>query len=225
MSVNTKFKQKEILEYHGILLPLYMASISSKMRNILYQGNYENNEMHAVERKLKKNDIVLELGTGIGFIATLCSKIAKEVYTYEANPYMIETIMETFKINKVKPLLQNYILCDKESEMDFFINEDFWTSSCFDLGDNKKKISVRTKILNDEIKKINPTFLIVDIEGFEKKIFEYIDYYNINNILIDLHPCEIGNSICTKIINKIINSGYTIDFPILDSVIFFARNP
>lgn len=61
-----------------------------------------------VAAKLDADDVVMDVGTGIGLVATLCAqRIGSErVYTYEANPALERPIRETFELNRVSPHLE-----------------------------------------------------------------------------------------------------------------------
>src|SRR5262245_58379142 len=62
------------------LSPVILDSIEREM--------YERPELEIARVKLQRDDVVLELGSGIGFITTYCAKRigSDRVFTYEANP-------------------------------------------------------------------------------------------------------------------------------------------
>jgi len=37
------------------------------------------------------------------------------------------------------------------------------------------------------VQKINPTFLIIDIEGGEDELLKYADFHNVRKLIIELH--------------------------------------
>jgi len=126
-----------------------------------------------LEKVLGENDRVFEIGAGIGFLSTYCAKkIASDrVVAYEANPQMIDKIKETYKLNNVNPTINNAILMDKDGEINFYLEDDFWSSSMIKRSDNAKEVKVKIANINDELKKYNPNFLIIDIEGGKKCLY------------------------------------------------------
>ena len=62
--------------------------ISKQVKEAIIKKTYEKPEYDSIKNNLKETDIVLEVGTGIGYISLQCALIVGEenVYTYEASP-------------------------------------------------------------------------------------------------------------------------------------------
>ena len=54
---------------------------------------------------------------------------------------------------------------DKDGEISFYLEDDFWSSSMIKRSDNAKEVKVKTANINDELEKYGSNFLIIDIEG------------------------------------------------------------
>jgi len=61
---------------------------------------------------LKKDDTVLEIGGGCGFISSFIWKkgLATKIHVVEASPEMIEVIRDTHQLNNVQAELHHEIL-------------------------------------------------------------------------------------------------------------------
>lgn len=203
--------------------------ISEKVRRRLYSNSYETGEANIIEKKLSKGDVVFEIGAGIGFLSTLCSKIvgSSNVYAYEADTRLIQCIKRTYEINNVNPTLKNCVLGKDQGEVEFWIAEDFWGSSQIKRSENSKKIIVKGEDVNEELDRVNPSFLIVDIEGGEGELFRYIDIerFNVKKILIELHPKMIGDKRCSEILQQLLSSNFQINLrESISNVLLFEKD-
>jgi FkbM family methyltransferase len=154
--------------------------------------------MKIIDSSLTSSDKVMELGTGIGFIALFCAKKieANRVFTFEANPLLIPHIRENFRINKKEINLFNSILKHNptQSSCEFYISKDFYSSGLTRPKYFKSVVDVSVIDFEAEINRIEPTFLIVDIEGYEYELFkELVLPAVVKKVLIELHP-EKANS-------------------------------
>ena len=167
-------------------LPLAIAIVA---------GRYESHERSLLSGCLEDQDVVLELGTGIGVVATLCAhRLGSErVFTFEANPGLIPTARETFRLNDVTPILENCVLGSGEGEMTFYVERDFWSSSTIKRSANARAVEVPVRSFSEMIEKVRPTVLIVDIEGGEATVFDGVKLDGVNKVMIELHPHVIGS--------------------------------
>ena len=92
-SFRSLFKVKS-MTLHGVKLNLNHHNISPNLRTFFYNESYEGEEITILSKSLKDNDIVMEIGAGIGFLSTFCAQMigSNRVYAYEANPFMIDKI-------------------------------------------------------------------------------------------------------------------------------------
>ncbi len=194
----------------------------------IYKGDYEKNELELLININTEKDIILEVGGGIGFLAAsiINNKKIKEYHIVEANPQLIEYIRKNTNIAASKGekiTIHNLILGEKQEKTQFFVKKDFWASSLIKPHYGKyhtKLVSCENKILF--LEKINPTFLIIDIEGGEKVFFERLNLSSINKILVELHPDYIGQEKCVNLIQYFLKQGFqlkSISYP----VFFFIK--
>lgn len=111
----------KIIKNHGV--KLYDGNhISKNIKNFIYTESYEGEEIKILSGMLKETDRVLEIGAGLGFLTIFCAKRigSSNVIAYEANPKLIEIILQNFELNEVNPKIYNYIVGNNNSEVDFF---------------------------------------------------------------------------------------------------------
>jgi len=165
-----------------------------RSREPLYSEKYERSELAILKDKLVADDRVMELGTGLGLLSSFCAKRigSSRVFTYEANPALEDYIRQNYKLNDVNPHLELCLLAKEPGERSFYRGKNFYSSSTVRRYDSDTEIRVPVKSFNAEIRRIDPTFLIVDIEGGEVELFEFADLYNVKKLLIELHDRVVG---------------------------------
>ncbi len=201
-----------IISIKGIKLPI-IPDLPRGLKNTLYKKFYEKYELKMIKGKLEPEDIVMELGTGLGLISSYCArKIGDErVFTYEANPALEEIIYTTYKLNDVHPCLQIVLLSDRAGEQSFYVNKSFWASSTIRRSPEDKEIKVPVASFNEEIRKINPSFLILDIEGGEYELFKSADFHNVKKIAMELHENLLGEEKTNFIKSRLTSAGFVLN--------------
>jgi FkbM family methyltransferase len=185
--------RRKTLVNSGVKLRLHPC-LSLKLLEALVNGTYEPEEAEIVGTSLTPDDVVMELGTGLGFISALCAmRIGSErVHTYEANPELEPLIRETFAMNRIAPDLQFCLLGESEGTDTLYIMPDLWSSSTVRRDGWVRTVQVPRRNLRQEMARVRPTFLIVDIEGAEYELFRSIDLSGVNKCAIELHERVIG---------------------------------
>lgn len=218
---------------NSVYLCITDKMISKNLFGNIVFGDYEIHENEILNKTLSCSDVVLELGTGLGYNSISAAKINNnKVTTFEANPHLHALIRQNIKKNNVDFVLKNEIVLSKnfnKEKLEFTVVEDFWSSSLKSNINGRviDKVNVPVCDVSEILKELNPTYLIVDIEGGEEDFFEdctFLTTSSISKILLELHSDIIGEEKCSMVIRNIINSGFKI---CLDSypknVIYFYR--
>lgn len=198
----------------GVKLISDRTRISPYLRDLIYREAYEDTEANVLLRALRPGTKVLEIGTGVGFIALLAAKIcgARNVKTYEANPASEQLIRENFALNGVEPDLVMKAMTSDGRSLTFNVSDNIISSSAFERDTQSKKITVSsdpfTKVLND----YNPDMIIMDVEGAEYELFLSVTQYHAKDILVELHPQIIGQDKVDEIVRHLAGAGYKVSF-------------
>ena len=126
-----KFLKPNIVKHHGVTLDLNSKYVSPWIKDAIYKGFYENSESKLLNKYISKNDIILEIGGGIGFICCRCKK-AKNIIIYEANPNLIKLIKNNLFLNEIKAEIYNFAVVSSQenlSKINFYIGENYWNAS------------------------------------------------------------------------------------------------
>ena len=214
------------VDNHGVLLPTEGPGISPGIRRQIYFGEYEDKEIEIVAKRLTSDDVVMEVGAGLGFLSAYCAKRigSERVFAYEANPALMKVIAATHRANGVSPSVANVLLARGEGEREFHIEPEFWASSAVHASGEARTIRVPQADLNTELARVRPTFLIVDIEGGEVEFFETADLTSVRKICVETHPGIHSNSVLSGMLSRLIGQGLALDFTLMrKNVLYFCR--
>ncbi len=113
--------------------------------------------------------------------------------------------------SQLSPTLEICVLAEEIGERDFYVHDLYWLSSTKAGTPDARHIRVPSRSLNDEIRRIVPTFLIMDIEGGERDLFRFIDFHNIRKIAMEIHTESIGRDEAEAIQQRLRNAGFTLE--------------
>jgi len=199
--------------HSNVVLDITSGYISKRMKQQLING-YEKSEVHLVQKYIESNDRVIEIGAGIGFMGVFLTKIIKvNNYTgVEANINLFEIIERNKKLNNVDFCVLNHLVSKSNQVEQFYLAEDFWSSSMLKRADTDNGIQLASITISDLIGLVNfkPTTAIIDVEGAEiyfdpetlKKYF--------NKVCIEFHHFIIGEKKVAEIITDFIRNGYIL---------------
>jgi FkbM family methyltransferase len=176
----------------GLTVPIFKS---------IDDGRYELPEANIVRHALQPDDVVLKLGTGLGFISWPCARVVgcDNVYSFEANPALRPVILKNYQLNSLSPQLDISLLGETSGAIIFYFITGFWSSSTIKRHPRAKPIQVPMKCFNDELARIRPSFLIIDIEGGEHDFIRYASLDGVRKVCIELHPPVTGSWVVAKV--------------------------
>ncbi|MDP1526754.1 MAG: FkbM family methyltransferase [Rhodocyclaceae bacterium] len=207
----------------GVLLPLKHPLITPGIAREIYFGDYEKKEATIVSRRLEANDVVMEVGAGIGFLSAFCAKQigSDRVFAYDANPALAEVVAQTYAANNVHPAFRTAMLGKGAGKTRFFVEQEFWASSANHDSGKAQAIEVDQIDLNEEIARIRPTFMIVDIEGGEGDLFALADLSSVSKICVETHASVIGNDGITNMLTTLFQQGFCLDLGVIQKYVLY----
>ena len=183
-----------VLEGGGLRIPKHPNVTVGRLRRFLRQGTYEEKEVRAAKRIVRKDDVVLELGGGIGYMSTVAAKLcgARTVHTFEANPTLLPYMRAMHAENGVsdRVTIHNALLGAPDTPpQTFYIRENFVASSLdADSAPYQATAQIEVRDLNATLRTLAPTVLICDIEGAEAHLFPMGDFSMLRAVIVELHP-------------------------------------
>ena len=215
----------KVVRHCGVNLPTDPELLPAELIDLIYRGRYERQEAKLARAELSKDDRVLELGGGIGFMGTLCAQIcgSDNVMTFEANQDLEDIILHTHALNNVGPTLRMQPVAATAGPMVFYKNENIVSSSLVDR-DFGGETSVEAVAFEDVVKAFRPTAIVCDIEGAEISVFSQADLMGVEKILIELHPKIVGEDVNSLLAETFIQRGFALVEGSAAKVAFFKRN-
>ncbi|MBL1436924.1 MAG: FkbM family methyltransferase [Rhodobacteraceae bacterium] len=205
---------KNCLEAEGVLIPFDPAIITPAIKHAIESGYFEAEEAAQLPHIVKPEDIVLDIGAGIGFISTLIARRADRVISVEANPDLLPYMAALHQLNGVENATQlNVVLGDAETGLTtFYQRNDFWMGS-LSKGPNpyKSTIKVPNMALNALLKKENVTLIVCDIEGAETILFRNADLNGVDRVYLELHDHITGLKGVASVFEAMASRGFAYD--------------
>ncbi|MEM0915062.1 MAG: FkbM family methyltransferase [Planctomycetota bacterium] len=222
---NQSGRETGLVTLHGVKLQVDPDTTDDQIMWALVHGTYEGAEMKMTRMYLDKDDVVMELGAGLGFISTYCAmRIGDDrVHTFEANPLLEPSIRHNYAINGVEPDLKIGLLGQGTGEATMHVSDSFWSTSTQQVP-GSRPVKTRRLDLTEEIRRIRPTFLIMDIEGGEIDIIDAIEFDTIEKIAMEVHPQKTGQAAIDGMDARLREAGFQREWAGEDDQhVFYAR--
>jgi FkbM family methyltransferase len=223
-----KLTRPRVVNNNGLRLYLGEHATTSYARSI-YRDSHEAEEREVVARNLDETDTVLECGAGLGMVTILCCwKVGSErVHSFEANPSLEPLLRKNFELNNVAPNLQIKLVGLETGEGEFFVDQKFVVSSRFEQHGTTTRTSqtIPAVSLQSLIDSIQPSFLIMDIEGAEVDLAdERLDLSSLKKLCIEMHPHIVGHAAVSRVIGRLIAQGFNLNLrECQQDVLYFSR--
>lgn len=214
------------IELRGVRINLAEAWVSPNLLDVLQAGLYEAPEADIIEATMAPTDRVLEIGCGIGFIATIASRIVRgNVRCYDANPAMVAAARRTLRRNGNDAVVTNAVLQYQPiaNAGRFYVHSDFWTSStAYDPA--ATQISVPVMSLEQEIDSHEASYLIIDIEGDESALLAGRLPSCVRKLCVECHPMMLSPAAVTGVVASLLSQGFLLRLEHCRSpVLYFER--
>lgn len=177
------------------MIPFDPAIITPPIEAAILAGCFEAEEAAQIPHIVKADDIVLDIGAGIGFISTLIARIAARVISVEANPDLLPFMRRLHRLNGVENAERlNVVLGDDDSgSATFYQRTDFWMGSLA-AGPNPyvSTVNVPVRGLNALLKQAQVSLIVCDIEGAESFLFKDVELCCVDRVYLELHDHITG---------------------------------
>lgn len=202
------------VDHMGIKVPVPPDIVSCKILDSIKSGSYEAREAEALRKIIRPGERILELGGGLGFIASIAGKNpnTEAILVFEANPRLGPVISAALKANGVtNAQIQSGVLSkSKKGLANFYCRKDFWSSSLSPQKDDIDVEIVQVPVfkLHDIIRWFVPTLIICDIEGGEDDLFNRVRLPGVRQILIEMHQGVIGRQGMKRVFDNFSAAGF-----------------
>jgi FkbM family methyltransferase len=187
--------------------------MSRRVEQSLAKGLYEREQLQLLESVLTPDDIVLEVGAGLGLVSAFCAQRvgSSQVFAFEADPELEPCIRETYSLNGVEPALEMCAVCAQAGRVTLFRDRHLVASSVGRRRAGNKSVEVPGKALNYVVERVHPTLLIVDAEGAERGLFDGANLASVTRIVLELHDRMLGPAATDHVRARLTELGFNED--------------
>ncbi|WP_348760960.1 FkbM family methyltransferase [uncultured Salinisphaera sp.] len=204
------------IRLRGIRVAIDRARFSEKIIRRLYDGGYEREECVALERTLRADDRLLELGAGIGYISTAAARRigSTRVVTVEANDALAPIIEATHRANNVTPERRFGVMTasnDLSPRVFYRHTRNLWSSSLTLPDGPYEQVQVPAMSWAETLSELRPSYLVMDIEGGEIELLSCLDADHVRRMLIEFHPRKTGTESVAGVFEHLHRLGFRAD--------------
>lgn len=210
----------------GVTVSTDPADVNRTVQSHLFKGIYEGPERDILRDLLQPGQRVLEIGTGVGLISLLSTRLTGEgnVTSFEANPALENVIRKNYATNGWTPDLRMKAVTSDGAPLRFFSTDNILSSSIHDRQLDGKAIEIESVAMKDALAEVRPDVIVMDVEGAETQLFAGVDLAGVSHLLIELHPHIVGQEPIDALIADLAARG----FPMVKTVHkngLFSRSP
>jgi FkbM family methyltransferase len=187
--------------------------MSRRVVQSLSKGSYEREELQLISAVLSPNDVVLEVGAGLGLVSTFCAKRlgSARVFAYEADPDLEPCIRETYALNDVEPTLEMCAIGPRAGRVTLRRDKHFISTSVARRRVGAKPVEVPGKALDYVVERVRPTLLLVDAEAAERELFDGAELPGVTKVVLELHDHVIGPDGTDRVRQDLAGAGFKED--------------
>jgi FkbM family methyltransferase len=205
--------------WSGIDIALSQPPVSDDIRDQITAGVYERSEAQSIQNLFDRDEVVVELGAGVGLISTLAMKSGRvrEIHVFEADERLVPLINATHKRNGLGNIgVHNFAVTgDPEAiargYIDLVLREDFFGNSVLAAKRSLRSTRVDVRSLASILAEFHPTVLIVDIEGAEQNLFTGVDLKGLKRVSIEIHPHHLHKGGVRQVFDDLHAAGLCYD--------------
>jgi FkbM family methyltransferase len=168
--------------------------MSRRVERALSKGGFERQQLQLIGVLLMPDDVVLEVGAGLGLVSTYCAQRvgSSRVFAFEADPDLEACLRETYELNGVEPTLDMCAVSARAGRVTIYRDKHLVSSSVGRRRGGTRPVEVPGKALNYVVQRFRPTLLIIDAEGAERELFDGAELPTVTKIVLELHDRVIG---------------------------------
>ncbi|MFV0512365.1 MAG: FkbM family methyltransferase [Jhaorihella sp.] len=183
----------------GVKVPMSRFLHDKRIERI-NAARYEGQEIAGALHVVNEDDVVLEIGAGIGLVGAVIATNRKPraVHSFEANPELIPEIEALYAANDLQERIgvRNIVLISAPRRPDtiaFHVHNSYLGSSLIgDAARAARVVEVPTAGFSQTCADLSPTVLVMDIEGGELDLLRHADLSGFRALVVEFHPNAYG---------------------------------
>ncbi|WP_299153949.1 FkbM family methyltransferase [uncultured Tateyamaria sp.] len=199
------------------------------IQQALEKGTYEWREIAMIDRHVRSDDRVVELGSCLGATSLfLYDRVGADgLIVFEADPRNLEMAQHNFELNGKCVRVENAILWsgpERPETVSFGSNENPSSSSLLDRSGNEKIFDVPTRDFETVLRDHKATVIVLDIEGGEIDLFNNSgDLSGVRVIVMEAHERIVGEDANQSMIERLEARGFKVAENLSNKYIVLTR--
>ncbi len=203
---------------HGQRIVVRAPHVDAELRRALTRGRYERHKTRQLRNRIEPNDVVLDVGTGIGLTALYAAGMvgADNVLCVEPDPRAAALARRNFALNRqsISLLEAAAAPAGAPERMDFHLNEALGRSSLKPRAGTVETLSVATLDVAPMLRERDVSALCVDVEGSECDLLEGIeDFADVRVLLLRINEQALGYGRANRLFERLFDAGFALDLP------------
>ena len=214
------------IRVQGIDLWVPPDVVSPNLIARMAQGQYETGECQSIVQDLRPGDRLLDLGAGLGLVSLVADRACPGVAcaVVEANPRLIPVLQHNLAAQGCMATILHGLAGLKDGTAPFHLATEFWASARHASATDVETVQVPDLDMTRILAEIDPTILLMDIEGAEADLLPVLDLSGLRRLVVELHPEVYGLTQQYRLIGQLIAQGFALTEPPVWSRVFsFAR--
>jgi len=198
----------------GLKITVPNKVLTENVARRMARDNYETSEYRALKKHLRPSDIYLDIGGGVGFTSCAAAEIVtpKNITVLEANPILIPAIKQNLSQNGFAGATVIHGAVSEETSEEKIIlshGDGFWAGHTI-TGRRKLKNQILVPVVSflSLLRKTEPTFIGMDIEGMEFGLFKETLPNSVRFISMETHSGIYGHVGLKGLMQDIFNQGF-----------------
>ncbi|MEE9427837.1 MAG: FkbM family methyltransferase [Paracoccaceae bacterium] len=204
-------------QLNGINLHIPTDCLTETLIQAITSGRYEQQESVALERHLRPDDRVLDLGAGAGYLSSLAAGIVggANVVSIEAGPQMIAALQANLERNEAADatVVHGAVVGNDfaDTHIEFHSKQAFWASAITseNAEGNSRVSRVPALRIGGLLTEHQPSVVILDIEGGEARLCDTSWPDHVRLLIMEIHSKIYSNQVIREIFDGMSRSGMT----------------
>ncbi len=203
---------------HGQRVRVASPHMGPAIRRALLRGRYERHKVRQLRNRVEPNDVVLDVGAGIGLTALYAASMvgAENVLCVEADPRAAALAEANFAANgqDIELLRAAAVPGGDPGEVDFHLNQELGRSSLTPKAGDVETVSVPTADIAPLLRGRGISVLNVSMEGSERDLLTAIDdFADVRILLLSVHEQVVGYERTNRLLERLFDAGFALDLP------------
>ena len=200
------------INYCGLTVPVSTEHMPFPILVQIAEDAYEKPELLAAKGLVKDGDCILEMGTGLGIVSALVSRMASDlkIRSFEANPNLLPHIAELHRMNGIANVTVEHGMLEPvpaQGTREFHIHRYFSEGSIRRSEMSEQTIDVPVIDFNRVVAEFEPSVLICDIEGAEEIVLPTADLSSLRALVLELHPKVMSRQGMKNVFDSCLGAG------------------